>query len=138
MITPPDGSQRHDHEGGDRGDADPRLTAALASGDSQRIFAVLPAVRLLVPVVAVPAAGEAEMAVPALVNAAGRRALPVFTSVAQLTAWDADARPVPMPGHRVFAAALAEDYDGVVLDIAGPAPVTIDRDALPALSGSGD
>jgi hypothetical protein len=142
MITPANGPQGHDHREGDHGEADARLAAALASGDSQRVLALLPAVRLLVPVVATPAAGEAQMeaqlAVPALVNEAGRRALPAFTSVAELAAWDADARPVPMPGHRIFAAALAEGYDGVVLDVAAAKPVTIDREALAALAVPGE
>jgi hypothetical protein len=62
--------------------------------------------------------------VPALVNDAGRRALPVFSSYNALRAWQADARPVPMSGARVMAAARAEGYDGVVLDVAGPHPFT--------------
>ena len=112
----------------DRGEPDPAITAALASGDSERVYAQLPATRLLVPVVAVPApagAGEAEMAVATLVNADGLRALPVFTGVASLALWRPDARPVPMTGARVIAAAVQEGYDGVVIDVAGPVSFTV-------------
>ena len=119
----------------DRGDAEPDFAAALSAGDHARVLALLPATRLLVPVVAVPApvavgSGEAEMAVAVLVNADGMRALPVFTSLASLVEWRADARPVPMPGARVIAAAVAEDYDGLVIDVAGPVSFTLQAEAL--------
>jgi hypothetical protein len=118
----------------DTGEADPDLLAALAADDRGRVLALLGGARLLVPVVAMPAPGEAgaeaEMAVPTLVNAAGRRALPVFTSLAALAEWRCDARPVPMPGARVVAAAVAEGYDGLVVDVAGPSSFTLDPDDL--------
>jgi hypothetical protein len=104
----------------DRGEPDEELTAALVAGDRSRVHSRLPFARLLVPVVAMPGTGEAEMAVPMLVNAAGRRGLPVFTGRASLAEWRADARPVPMVGARVIAAAVQERYDGVVIDVAGP------------------
>ena len=66
------------------------------------------------------------MAVPRLVGADGRHALPVFTSYDALRAWRADARPVPMPGEQAIAAAIAEGYDAVVLDVAGPIPHVIE------------
>ena len=117
----------------DRGDADPALAAALAAGDAAQVRALLPNVRLIVPVTAVPdTGGEAEMAVPVLVNAEGARALPVFSSVAALAEWRSDARPVPMSGARVLAAAVEEGYDGVVVDIAGPVAFTLSRDDLSA------
>ena len=112
----------------DTGGADDELAAALAAGDADRVHARLPQARLLVPVVAVLAddgAGEAEMAVPLLVNADGARGLPVFTCLTSLHAWRPDARPVPMPGARVIAAAVAEHYDGVVVDVAGPISFTV-------------
>jgi hypothetical protein len=120
----------------DAGDADPALAAALASSDSGDIAARLLAARLLVPVVALPGAGDAEMAVPALVAPDGRRALPVFSSYDALRAWQADARPVPMTGARVVAGAAAEGYDGVVLDVAGPVSHTIAGDDLVTLAAA--
>jgi len=35
-----------------------------------------------------------------------------------------------MRGARVLAGAVAEGYDGVVVDVAGNQPVTLDRTAL--------
>lgn len=109
----------------DTGEADPDLAAALAGESVTQIRVCLLKARLLVPVVAAPVdEGDAEMAVPLLVAADGRRALPVFSSYDALRAWRADARPVPMSGARVMAGARAEGYDGVVLDVAGPHPHT--------------
>lgn len=120
----------------DDGGIDPRYAAALASGDADAIRAVLITVRLLVPVVALPGTdgADAEMAVPALIAADGGRALPVFSSYDELRAWRSDARPVPMPGARVLLGAVAEGYDGIVVDIAGGSPVTIADDDLQALA----
>jgi hypothetical protein len=117
----------------DRGEADPALAAALAADDAAAVARLLPVTRLLVPVVAMPASGEAEMAVPALVNADGQRGLPVFSSVAALQAWQPDARPVPMAGSRVLAAAVEEGYDGLVVDVAGPHPFELAADELQTL-----
>jgi hypothetical protein len=117
----------------DTGEADPVLVAALAAGDRNRVHTLLPRSRLLVPVVAMPSAGEAEMAVAVLVNQAGLRALPVFTGLAALADWRSDARPVPMPGARVIAAAVAEGYDGLVVDVAGPSSFTLGPEELARL-----
>jgi hypothetical protein len=109
----------------DAGDIDPLLEPLLATGTTEEVGVALLGARLLVPVVALPAEeGDADMSVPALVNEAGKRALPVFSSYDALRAWRADARPVPMSGARVMAGARAEGYDGVVLDVAGPHPHT--------------
>ena len=120
----------------DAGDVDPALAAALASGDDRTIAAVLLKARLLVPVVAMPSAGDAEMAVPALVDDEGRRALPVFSSYDALRAWQPGARPVPMTGARVVAGAAAEGYEGVVLDVAGPVSHTIAGDDLATIAAA--
>lgn len=118
----------------DHGDPDPELAAALKTGDRSRVHDRLPLARLLVPVVAMPGAGEAEMAVPTLVNASGRRGLPVFTGTATLAEWRADARPVPMIGARVIAAAVEEKYDGLVIDVAGPATFVLEPAELRLLA----
>jgi hypothetical protein len=114
-----------ERESADRGDADPRLVAALESGDVAAVRETLLEVRVLVPVVAVAGSGSeaeagAEMAVPRLVNDEGRHALPVFSSYDALRAWRPDGRPVPMPGSQAVAAAISEGYDAIVLDVAGP------------------
>ena len=116
----------------DSGEVDPALAPLLAAGTTEEVGVALISARLLVPVVAVPNDGEAAefsgvhgtTAVPELVNEAGKRALPVFSSYDALRAWRQDARPVPMSGARVMAAARADGYDGVVLDVAGPHPFT--------------
>jgi hypothetical protein len=108
----------------DKGDVDATLAPLLGTATTEEVGLALLNARLLVPVVALEAAGEADMAVPELVNDAGKRALPVFSSYDALRAWREDARPVPMSGARVMTAARAEGYDGVVLDVAGPHPHT--------------
>ena len=120
MILPGTTPAAPDDEGG----VVPALAPLLATGTTEEVGLALLGARLLVPVVALPADGEADMAVPALVNEAGKRARPVFSSYDALRAWQPDARPVPMSGARVMAAARAEGYDGVVLDVAGPHPFT--------------
>jgi hypothetical protein len=118
----------------DDGGVDPLLQPLLASGSSREVAVAMLRARLLLPVVAVRAAGDADMAVPALVDPAGRRALPVFSSYDALRAWQPDARPVPMTGARVFVSAIADGYDGVVLDVAGPVPHAVDGDDLSTLA----
>jgi SseB protein N-terminal domain len=105
----------------DRGDADPRLVAALASQDVVAIREAMIAVRLLVPVVAMGHESDAaEMAIPRLIGADGRHALLVFSSYDALRAWRPQARPVPMPGEQAVAGAVGEGYHAVILDVAGP------------------
>ena len=110
----------------DRGEVDPRLAAALAGEDIVEIRTALLAARLLVPVVATPILADgssgdaAEMAVPRLIGADGRHALPVFSSYDALRAWQCDARPVPMLGEQAVTAALGEGFDAIILDVAGP------------------
>jgi len=115
---------------GDLGDADPRLTVALESGDVAAVQATFLEVRVLVPIIAQggePGQAEsgAEMAVPRLVNDDGKHALPVFSSYDTLRAWRADGRPVPMTGAQAVVAAIGEGYDAVVLDVAGPISVAL-------------
>ncbi|NEB92854.1 SseB family protein, partial [Streptomyces bauhiniae] len=133
----------------DDGSADPRLSAALAAWAEDRaalgpVLEALKGARLLVPVVAV--LGEVEvdenglrrektsdMAVPTL-KAAGRTALPAFTSTASLARWDPAARPVAVPLHQALQAAAHEKADTVVLDLAGPVPFELTGPALLALA----
>ena len=113
---------------GDMGDADPNLLAAL--DDPQDETALMHAVavaRLLVPIVAAAAelddSGElmveksTDMAVVTLISPDGQRALPVFSSVAALSAWDATARPSPVASSRAAQAAVSERCDVLLLDL---------------------
>jgi len=146
----------------DDGSADPAAAAALAAfaagtGSEHAALTALAGARLLVPVVAAevpdgapdgrppqPGAsggschvpgGEktSEMSIPTLIGQDGRAAVPAFTSLAAMHAWQPGARPVPADAARVWQAAAA-DSAAVVLDIAGPVPLAIDGARLAALA----
>lgn len=124
---------------GDDGAADPRLASAVAAhraGDAalDDVVAALAGARLLVPVVAARGEEAAEMAMVTLRGADGRVALPVFSSVAALAAWDAAARPVPVEARRAALSAVDEGADVLVLDVAGPVTVVVPRPAVWALA----
>ena len=133
---------------GDDGAADPRLTTALAAyvADDQVVVRAIASARLLVPIVAVqgdqPAQGASDqasdMALVTLTGPDGRRALPVFSSIASLAAWDATARPVPVQAGRAAVSAVAEGCDLIVLDPAGPVTYVVSRPALWALGAGRD
>lgn len=118
---------------GDLGDRDPALDVALQSGDEQAVMDALHHARLLVPVVAAPTETEVvdglvhdtrtDMAVVTLRAPDGERAMPVFSDLTALAAWDADARPSPVTSARAAQAALAEQCSVVVLDLGGAALV---------------
>ena len=74
-----------------------------------------------------------EMSIPTLIGQDGRAAVPAFTSLAAMHAWQPGARPVPADAARVWQAAAA-DAAAVVLDIAGPVPLAIDGARLAALA----
>jgi SseB protein N-terminal domain len=117
----------------DVGDADPALTAALQSGEVPAIRLRLLEARVLVPIVAIgDESTSVEMAVPRLVGADGRHALPVFTSYDALRAWRADTRPVPMMGEQAIAAAMGEGYAAIVIDVAGPISHVIEIERAPS------
>src|SRR6516165_6893985 len=137
----PGGQQFH----GDRGAADPRVTAALAAyqagqGSEQAALTALAAARLLVPVVAVLVDGTAaegdkdsEMVLPTLIGRDGRPAVIAFTSLGALARWRPEARPVPAEADRVWRAAVA-DGCAVVIDVAGPVPLAVEGARLAALA----
>jgi len=93
-------------------------------------MAALQGARLLVPIVAEPVETEVQagltvdkqtdMAAVTLVAPDGERALPVFTSLESIAAWDAQARPVPVTSARAGQAAVSERCDVIVIDVAGP------------------
>jgi SseB protein N-terminal domain len=119
--------------GVDVGAADPALVAALASADPARILPLLETARLLVAVVALAGdehASEGEMALAMLESAGGERALPAFTSLAALTSWNAQARPVPRSAGEVIAYALAEALEAVIIDPGATHSWTLWREAF--------
>jgi SseB protein N-terminal domain len=132
----------------DDGDPDRALAEALrrralsTTGDGvgeedAAVVAALATARLLVPVVAMPAAGSgqggdpgADLALVTLTSPGGVKALPVFSCVESLVRWDASARPVPVPARRAALSAVAEGCAALVLDPAGPVTFVVSRPAL--------
>ena len=136
---------------GDDGAVDPALGQALAGDGSDRpdvaaVHAALVEARVFVPVLAVlgEAGGagtdeagadkSADMALPVLKAPDGRETMPMFSTVAALSAWDPSARPVPSLARRVALVAVQEGRQLLVLDVAGPATVVLPRPALWALA----
>lgn len=130
----------------DRGEADPVLAAALLRGTGTpqqlaALHAALVGARVLIPLVAFAGSTPmdttateftarglrdeppAEIALMTLV-VDGRSALPVFSSLAELLSWRADARPVPMSGSDACRSAVERGAVALVIDPAGAA-VTI-------------
>jgi len=137
----------------DDGGADPALSAVLtryAAGGATLadVVRALAPTRVLVPVVAelevegvVEHDGhahtvdkEASAGVVALRTPDGRTALPVFSGVAAMARWRADARPVPTAVPRAALSAVAEGWEVLVLDAAGPVTVALPRTAVYALA----
>ena len=92
-------------------------------GDTARaevdVVAALAAARLFVAVVARPNEGGddgAHLALLTVTGTDGRRAMPVFSSVATLARWRPEARPVPVPGRRAALSALAVGHETSVLE----------------------
>jgi hypothetical protein len=125
----------------DAGLADSVLSAALATSDVSAVQQALSTARVFVPVaahlVSADATGadkESEMALLLLDGVAGQ-ALPVFSSVEALAAWEdgrtAGARPVAVSGADAMAHAIEENLAAVVVDVAGPLPAVLELVASP-------
>lgn len=131
---------------GDDGSADPALAAALAGwaagGELDAVLRALLEVRLLVPVIAVATAIDVrtgadkatDMAVITIRGDDGREALPVFTALEYLGAWNAEARPVPVAATTAALAAVVEHAGLLVVDPAGPVTCRLDGPQLRALA----
>ena len=120
---------------GDTGAADAGLVEALAAahaapGDDAETVVMERAAqaRWLVPVVAVAAEVDdsgphavdtrSDMAAVTLTSPDGSRALPVFTSLESLAAWDPSARPVPVRAAAAAQAAISEECHVLLVDVA--------------------
>jgi len=136
---------------GDDGQATPAVTAALASyaadpdGLHHQTLATLQDVRLLVPVLAV--LGEVEyddsglghdktsdMAAVLMRGRDGRLALLAFTGIEPLQRWDPEARPVPVTARQAAEAAVADQAEALVLDVAGPVLLVVQGQDLRSLA----
>jgi hypothetical protein len=76
---------------------------------------------------------SADLAIVAVSTPDGKTAIPAFSSVAEMTAWNATARPVPVAMAKLAIAAVSEGHERVVLNPAGLA-IGIRRPALAALA----
>lgn len=136
----------------DDGAADARLAQAMirvANGRAPltEVVEALAYARVLVPVMAqgherivgrhgLEQDHVASTGVVALQAPDGRAALPVFTDVAAMAAWSADARPIPAEGPRAALAAISEGWSVLVINPHAEAMV-IPRPAVWAL-GQGE
>ncbi|WP_201521320.1 SseB family protein [Gulosibacter hominis] len=121
---------------GDRGEAPPELLAALRAfrageAPGSAVVDALRDSRLLIPLVAelgeagVNEQGQtvdksADLSIVTVAAPDGRGVVPVFSSVAAMKAWDADARPVPVDARRAALAAVEAGSDVLILDAANP------------------
>lgn len=134
----------------DTGLIDERLHAALSelvagTGSETKVHAALAQARVYIAVVAQLAEGglgehgftedkEADMALITLNAPDGRKALPVFSSVANLQAWHAEARPVAVYAPRAALSAVSEDAALLVLDPGADFTFVLRRPAMWALA----
>lgn len=146
-------AQHDDRFANDRGETPPALAAAvtaLQTRPSPEAFTALlrefVGSRLLIPLLTV--AGDIgvtedgrtvdktqELSIVNVQTPDGRSALPVFTSVDAMRAWNPQARPVPNTGRSVVVAALEDGADAVIVDPATPATrFGVRRPALQALA----
>lgn len=137
---------------GDDGSVTPEVAAAMAdyAGDPDGLHhptvAVLQDSRLLVPVVAV--LGEVEydeqglahdktsdMATVLMRGRDGRLALLAFTGNEPMRRWNPEARPVPVSARQAAEAAVHDEADALLVDVADPAMLVIEGEDLRSLAG---
>lgn len=116
----------------DTGETPPDVATRLTewrdgSGTFTALVAALTASRLLIPLVA--HAGDQfdseqpvmedkvqELSVVTVAGPSGEKLIPAFTSVSSMTAWNRDARPIPIEARRVALAAVSEQTDRLVIN----------------------
>lgn len=128
----------------DTGAADPALVAALESGNESDWVAALAESRLLVPIVAAPTEvyesgtlaveKSTDMAVVTLTAPDGTKGLPVFSSLDDLARWDPKARPSPVRAAFAAQAAISEQCEVLLLDMASSHRVVVRASMLWSLA----
>jgi alkylhydroperoxidase family enzyme len=112
--------------------------------DKSALISALAECRLLIPLLAelgesgIGSHGQtvdksADLAIVAVSTPDGKTAIPAFSSVAEMAAWNSTARPVPVDMAKLAIAAVSEGHDRVVLNPAGQA-IGLRRPALAALA----
>lgn len=134
----------------DDGSASPQLLAAIAefqAGNSpaESVHEALRSSRLLVPLIAnLGESGEgahgqtvdksADLSIVSVSSPDGQSALPVFSSVAAMAAWNRSSRPVPIETARVALAAASEGNGRIILDPGASTEFVIRRTAFRSLA----
>lgn len=142
---PPGSAFSGDDGSADRELADLMLGHSMGATGLARVVERLAKTRVLVPVLASldkedftedghKFDKEASAGIVALEAPDGRKALPVFTSVAAMARWRKDARPVPVDAVRAALSAVSEDWALLVVDPASPHSVLIPRPAVWAIA----
>lgn len=124
----------------DDGTPDFRIREA---ADVHALLAALADGRVLVALVASPSEGDAlageekvsEMSVVSMVAGDGRKGLLVFSGTDTLRIWDPDARPVPVAGSDAARAALEQECEALIIDVAGPRRQILTETDVVALAG---
>lgn len=80
---------------------------------------------------------DSHMSTVTLTDEQGRKALLCFTGVDSVALWRADARPIPVAGVEAAQAALQEECDALLIDIAGPTRYALSGTGLWALAAGG-
>lgn len=134
----------------DDGSADPALLAAILAfrageGDQVAVAEAYRSARLLIPLVThkgdhgvgphgLEVDKTHELSIVTVAAPDGRPILPVFTSVAAMSRWDASARPVPVEGVRTALAAADEATDLIVIDAGSDTEFVLRRPAVWAIA----
>ncbi len=75
-----------------------------------------------------------ELAIVRVKGPDGQTVLPIFSSVAAMSAWRSDARPVPAEGRRAAVSALTDDCTWVVIDPTSDSELVVRHPALRAIA----
>lgn len=148
--VPWEGRSFHDNpHAGDNGETPPEVATRLnawrtGTGAFTDFVAAVASSRLLIPLVA--HAGDdfdpdhpvmedkvQELSVVTVAGPNGEKVIPAFTSVVAMTAWNRDARPIPIEAQRVALAAASEQTDRIVLN-PGTDSIVIRRPAVWAIA----
>ncbi|MFA5605636.1 MAG: SseB family protein [Leucobacter sp.] len=110
--------------------AQPAALAELGEAHAEAV-ATLAEVRLLIPLLA--EAGDVgvtpegrtveksqELSIVTVAGPDGRRVMPAFSSTEAMRQWNAEARPIPVPGPQLALAAAQEETDLIIIDPGNP------------------
>ena len=130
----------------DDGETPENLAPVLAANpvDKEVLVRELIGSRLLIPLIAELGEGEigpnglmveksADLAIVAVATPDNQTAIPAFTSVEEMQAWNQAARPVPTSAQKVCLAAASEGHNRVILNPAGAA-IALRRPQLAAIA----